>query len=50
MLFCRSVPPTLPSVVTIIISPIAIPDSSSSSSKDAINVNPLVCRLALFMP
>jgi hypothetical protein len=36
------VPPTLPSVLTIIINPIAIPDSSNNMSKDAINVNPLL--------
>jgi hypothetical protein len=33
--------PTLPSVLTIIINPIAIPDSSNSNSKDAMSVNPL---------
>jgi amino acid transporter len=34
---------------TIIISPIAIPDSSNSSSKDAISVNPLACSLLFFI-
>ena len=41
-MFCRSVEPTFPSVVTIIINPMAIPDSSNSSIRDAISVNPLL--------
>ena len=41
--------PTLPSVLTIIISPIAIPDSSKSSNNVAISVNPRECCLAFLI-